>query len=275
MVYFGRRFYSPEFGRWLTPDPAGFTDGMNLYAFVHNDPLTHFDEYGLLDYGQYEPRRENPYFQKVSQFGRQLASQFTHEMYNTFYQPFASEISRFSRFSGMDKHARFGDWDESRIESERNSIDKFFGTNLAESYGSSSVFACMELPAPGTMGSLAGKTARSVSSAGNLAKKAPKLKSFTKGNARDNLITLTGRTPSSSTHAHHVFPKSLVKDFSEYGINVHEPKYLTWWVSKTHLPNAKSYNKTWSEFLDTKPTTEQILEKGKSMMAEHGINVNY
>ena len=37
----------PVYGRWLTPDPAGVTDGMNLYAFVHNDPLTHFDEYGL------------------------------------------------------------------------------------------------------------------------------------------------------------------------------------------------------------------------------------
>ena len=49
LVYYGRRFYDPAFGRWLTPDPAGFTDGMNLYAFVHNDPLTHFDEYGLLD----------------------------------------------------------------------------------------------------------------------------------------------------------------------------------------------------------------------------------
>ena len=47
LVYYGRRYYMPTFGRWLTPDPAGFTDGMNLYAFVHNDPLTHFDEYGL------------------------------------------------------------------------------------------------------------------------------------------------------------------------------------------------------------------------------------
>ena len=47
LVYYGRRYYMPAFGRWLTPDPAGFTDGMNLYAFVHNDPLTHFDEYGL------------------------------------------------------------------------------------------------------------------------------------------------------------------------------------------------------------------------------------
>jgi len=50
LVNFGRRFYSSEFGRWMTPDPAGFTDGMNLYAFVHNDPLTHFDEYGLVTF---------------------------------------------------------------------------------------------------------------------------------------------------------------------------------------------------------------------------------
>ncbi|MDE3055180.1 MAG: RHS repeat-associated core domain-containing protein [Verrucomicrobiota bacterium] len=47
LVYYGRRYYTSELGRWLTPDPSGFTDGMNLYAFLRNDPLTHFDEYGL------------------------------------------------------------------------------------------------------------------------------------------------------------------------------------------------------------------------------------
>jgi RHS repeat-associated core domain len=47
LVYYGRRFYMPYLGRWLTPDPAGFTDGMNLYGFVHNEPLLHFDVYGL------------------------------------------------------------------------------------------------------------------------------------------------------------------------------------------------------------------------------------
>lgn len=50
LVYFGRRYYIPEFGRWLTPDPLGFADGVNLYAYVYNDPLTHFDEYGLITY---------------------------------------------------------------------------------------------------------------------------------------------------------------------------------------------------------------------------------
>ena len=63
LVYYGRRYYTPAFGRWLTPDPAGFTDGMNLYAFVHNDPLTHFDEYGLLDIGQWD----NPALYRANQ----------------------------------------------------------------------------------------------------------------------------------------------------------------------------------------------------------------
>lgn len=46
-IYFGRRYYCPKLGRWLTPDPASFTDGVNLYAFVRNNPLTRFDLYGL------------------------------------------------------------------------------------------------------------------------------------------------------------------------------------------------------------------------------------
>ncbi|MDE3045800.1 MAG: RHS repeat-associated core domain-containing protein, partial [Verrucomicrobiota bacterium] len=50
LVNYGRRYYLPAFGRWLTPDPEGFTDGMNLYAFVQNDPLTHLDEYGLMTF---------------------------------------------------------------------------------------------------------------------------------------------------------------------------------------------------------------------------------
>lgn len=50
LINFGRRFYHPALGRWLTPDPSGYTDGLNLYAYVHNAPLTHYDEYGLIAY---------------------------------------------------------------------------------------------------------------------------------------------------------------------------------------------------------------------------------
>lgn len=47
LVYFGRRYYSPEFARWTTADPIGFADGPNLYAYVRNSAITHVDLYGL------------------------------------------------------------------------------------------------------------------------------------------------------------------------------------------------------------------------------------
>lgn len=47
LIYFGFRFYSPSLGRWITPDPLSFGDGPNLYAYLKNNPFTHFDPYGL------------------------------------------------------------------------------------------------------------------------------------------------------------------------------------------------------------------------------------
>lgn len=46
-IYFGRRYYQPDLGRWVTPDPMGYVNGMNLYAYVLNNPITHYDLYGL------------------------------------------------------------------------------------------------------------------------------------------------------------------------------------------------------------------------------------
>lgn len=48
LFYFGRRFYAPALGRWLTPDPAGFTDILNLYTYVLNNAYTHLDLHGLV-----------------------------------------------------------------------------------------------------------------------------------------------------------------------------------------------------------------------------------
>ncbi len=46
-ICFGRRYYIPKLGRWMTPDPEGYTDGPNLYSFLMNNPLACFDLYGL------------------------------------------------------------------------------------------------------------------------------------------------------------------------------------------------------------------------------------
>ncbi len=48
LIFFGKRFYDPALGRFLTPDPAGFADGPNLYIYVLNNPLRRLDLFGLL-----------------------------------------------------------------------------------------------------------------------------------------------------------------------------------------------------------------------------------
>jgi len=41
-----RRYLTPPLGRWLTPDPIGYGDGMNRYGYVGSSPTTHKDPMG-------------------------------------------------------------------------------------------------------------------------------------------------------------------------------------------------------------------------------------
>lgn len=46
LYYFKNRYYSAKIGRFLQPDPKGYADGLNLYAYVRNNPLTLTDPFG-------------------------------------------------------------------------------------------------------------------------------------------------------------------------------------------------------------------------------------
>ncbi|GLX64766.1 hypothetical protein KMU_28080 [Proteus vulgaris] len=46
MYYYGYRYYQPWIGRWLSADPAGTVDGLNLYRMVRNNPVTLHDPDG-------------------------------------------------------------------------------------------------------------------------------------------------------------------------------------------------------------------------------------
>ena len=45
-MFFGRRYYNPLIGRFITPDPLGQVDGPNLYLYCNNDPVNKYDPWG-------------------------------------------------------------------------------------------------------------------------------------------------------------------------------------------------------------------------------------
>ena len=47
MYYYKNRIYSPTLGRFLQTDPIGTAGGINLYAYVGNDPVNATDPLGL------------------------------------------------------------------------------------------------------------------------------------------------------------------------------------------------------------------------------------
>ncbi|BEM85462.1 toxin TccC3 (plasmid) [Serratia marcescens] len=46
LYYYGYRYYQPWAGRWLSADPAGTVDGLNLFRMCRNNPVTYYDAKG-------------------------------------------------------------------------------------------------------------------------------------------------------------------------------------------------------------------------------------
>ncbi|MDR6872188.1 RHS repeat-associated protein [Bosea sp. BE125] len=72
LYYYRARMYAPALGRFLQPDPIGTQGGLNLYAYVGNDPLNLIDPTGWVQ-------------EAAGSFGQRLLSSFVNAVPGAYY----------------------------------------------------------------------------------------------------------------------------------------------------------------------------------------------
>jgi hypothetical protein len=102
-------------------------------------------------------------------------------------------------------------------------------------------------------------------------------KTFNKDNFRPNLQILTGRSSDyiKGKQAHHILPQKFEDKFSMLGLDIHDPKFGAWVDGTTHGSWSWQYNKQWEEFLDTKPTQEDVLDFAKELAEQYGYDTYF
>ncbi|MGX1187885.1 insecticidal toxin complex protein TccC [Pseudomonas sp. F-14 TE3623] len=81
LYYYGARYYAPWLQRWVSADPAGDVDGLNLYRFVGNNPLSYVDPDG----SQKEKREIVDYSKFITVLGGYAATTLD-QMHNVAHQ---------------------------------------------------------------------------------------------------------------------------------------------------------------------------------------------
>jgi len=99
LYYYGYRYYQPWAGRWLSADPAGTADGLNLFRMVRNNPVTFIDNYGLSP----DKNKAMPGSSKSeSEWERKPLSRETEKKLDLFKSIYSSEAA-YSQIKEMSK----------------------------------------------------------------------------------------------------------------------------------------------------------------------------
>jgi RHS repeat-associated protein len=284
LIWMGARYYDPQTGRFLSPDPVGYPACLDLYVYANGDPINFIDPDG---------RYANAAYNTIRSTVVGVMSYATHSTYDCLAS-YGKELDQLYRFvnptsSAADSSLPFGNpgynWTPEKIWQGHQKIDDFFGTNLRFGIGNSSMITQGIIPfGPG--GNLLSienhlfniKTSIDRQKFLNEILKgiSPKTVNITT-DYRKNLIRYTGFDPGKSAEAHHVFPQQHRNQFLIEGIRIDDPRYLTWLEKNIHqkIHKKDQYNLQWRSFLSSNPSKIEILDKGIDLSKKYDFHINY
>ena len=115
LYYYGHRYYAPWLQRWISADPAGAVDGLNLYCMVGNNPVRFTDARGLnkedrlgyLDLAESKLEGITGYIEGMSR--DELMDQRRRQLpiVQTQYRNFTVETTRIIREAEANKNKKF------------------------------------------------------------------------------------------------------------------------------------------------------------------------
>jgi RHS repeat-associated protein len=292
--FYNARHYDPEIGRFVTGDTVidgeGDTQGWNRFSYVKGNPVRYKDptghagvaddiKQGLDDAGDAQLEQSQKDWEQGS-YGSAIWEGYKGVVNKaaSFLAPTTEEVdmtalmgagvSKYgaTRITGIiKKGANVVNALATRISRGAKGVGNLLKNNKVVKKVGEKIYNFSNR--------LKNKFSKGAAKHG--AKGGKELLSFSKSNFRKNLIKLTGKNPGKDAMAHHVFPQKFGADFQKIGINIHDPKFGTWWNSSNHLQNAASYNKTWQQFLRNNPSKSQALDFGRKLMKQYGQTVGY
>ncbi len=94
LVYFGKRYYAPDLGRWITKDPLGNPEGVNRYTYTMNNPMVNHDLYGLFSVSELFGRIWN-FIGSVGRYAYHLASNIKHHVsFEEYIRPHFENVAQ-------------------------------------------------------------------------------------------------------------------------------------------------------------------------------------
>jgi hypothetical protein len=99
---------------------------------------------------------------------------------------------------------------------------------------------------------------------------------LTSGNFRQNLMRSLGKSAEevAGQDAHHMLPQAekFAEQFTKAGLDVHDPKFGTFWDRATHQGVSSQFNADWTGFLSKDRSAEEIQKYARVLAVKYDIS---